>query len=100
MPEYETTEKITDAYMCVAVDSGQAMFMTLDAFKKILEEKTDKIFYDQACAATETEQKAGIVNNAVISSSGYGDDCYDVYVARNPEGKVIAASIEFLQEGE
>jgi len=97
----ETTEKITDDAKCVGVDSGQVMFANLDAFNQILEDPQEgEAFYWRACEATEGVDKAGIRDNVVVSRSGYGDGDYDVYVGYNDDGKVVAASVEFIQEGE
>jgi hypothetical protein len=102
LPKYKTTEKITDTHTYmgyVGVDSGQAMFANLDKRKQLLEKsQDDDDFYWKACDATESKNQAGIVDNTVVSSSGYGDGCYDVYVAYNEDGKVVAASIEFIDE--
>jgi hypothetical protein len=98
LPEYEVTERITNMHKCVGVDSGQAMFANLDERKQLLEKNQNDDFYWKACDATESENKAGIVDNTVVSSSGYGDDCYDVYIARNEDGKVVAASIKFIDK--
>ena len=100
LPEYETEDRITYEDNCVGVDSGQAMFANLDARKQLIEgsEKDFDGFYWAACDATESDHRAGIVANAAVSSSGYGDGCYDAYVARNDDDKVVAVSIVFLQE--
>jgi len=98
---YETTEKITNDSLCVGVDSGQVMFANLDAFNQILKDpQEEEAFYWRACAATDGVDKAGITDNVAVSRSGYGDGEYDVYVAYNDDGKVVAASVEFIQEGE
>lgn len=40
---------------------------------------------------------AGILDNrCCIASSGYGDGSYDCYVARDPEGKIVAATLKFI----
>ena len=100
LPKYKTIEKITGTSTYVGVDSGQAMFANLDKRKQLLEKSQDDDFYWKVCDTTESEKQAGIVDNTVVSSSGYGDGCYDVYVARNKNDKVIAASIEFIDEEE
>ena len=98
---YEATEKITDTAECVGVDSGQVMFANLDAFNQLLEDPQEgEAFYWRACETTDGEDKAGITDNVAVSRSGYGDGSYDVYVAYNNEGKVVVASVEFIQEGE
>ena len=97
---YEATEKITTDRLCVGVDSGQVMIANLKAFEQILKDPQEReAFYWRACTATEGEGKAGITDNAAVSHSGYGDGGYDVYVGYDNGSKVVATSVEFIQEG-
>lgn len=102
--QYFPTMKITggrEGY--VGVDSGKALFIDkkhYDDYMKMNKKETED-FYTQCYVATAiTNPGAGIVSGIPVSRSGYGDGCYDVFVERNKEGKVVAASIEFMQEEE
>lgn len=64
----------------VAVDSGQAGFF----FKNDYDSKvgTD-VFYDNVCHITLSGNECGLVEDfGVVSSSGFGDGWYKVYVSR------------------
>ncbi|MCC3352086.1 DUF4241 domain-containing protein [Ruminococcus albus] len=44
----------------------------------------------------EQRGAAPLDDKAFISSSGYGDGSYECFVARNPEGKIVAIKILFI----
>ena len=87
----------------IAVDSGQAGFF-------------DDLFYQQnqggdfgdlttffglACSLTLSDNHGGIINNrGVVSDTGLGDGSYDLFTGENSEGKIVAASIIFIDESE
>lgn len=55
-------------------------------------------FYGLACSLTLSKQKGGIMNNSgVVSSSGYGDGEYEVYVGENDIGEIVSISIIFIE---
>ena len=85
----------------IAVDSGQAGFFDLDFFRKNHGGEVGDLnsFYGLACAITLSPKQAGVIKKrGVVSSSGFGDGCYDVYVSRDEVGKIVAASLFFLEE--
>lgn len=99
--EFEPFEAISDAVDMVAVDSGQAMFASKEYYDKYLKlsKKEQNAFYDLCCDTTShTDLNAGIISDMPISSSGFGDSCYDVYVSRNDNGQIVTAAIEFISE--
>lgn len=82
----------------IGVDSGQAgiynlssMFQTisLDDFEKdengnLKNEIIDKenMWYSLCCDKTLSEDMAGVFKGCIVSSSGWGDGCYDVWVGK------------------
>jgi len=90
----------------VGVDSGQAGFFD-DAFYPRGDSTGEygdlSTFYGKACEATTEGSYAGILTDAsgygyaVVSSSGYGDGSYDLFVIER-EGLVVAARIVFIAE--
>lgn len=53
-------------------------------------------FYGRACEVTSP---AGIVDEGVVSSSGFGDGCYKALVAKE-NGKVTHVEVVFIDENE
>ena len=85
----------------IAVDSGQAGFFDLDFFRKNQGGEVGDLntFYGLACAITLSPKQAGVIKKrGVVSSSGFGDGCYDVYISRDEYGKIVAASLFFIEE--
>ena len=85
----------------IAVDSGQAGFFDLDFFRKNEGGEVGDLntFYGLACAITLSPKQAGVIKNrGVVSSSGFGDGCYNVFVSRDEVGKIVAASVFFVEE--
>ena len=85
----------------IAVDSGQAGFFDLDFFRNNHGGELGDLnsFYGLACAITLSPKQAGVIKKrGVVSSSGFGDGCYDVFVSRDECGKIVAASIFFIEE--
>ena len=85
----------------ISVDSGQAGFFDFNLFIKNHGGTFDdsNSFYGSACAITSSPLQAGIINNfGVVSSSGFGDGCYNVFVAKNDDNKIIAAYISFISQ--
>ena len=87
----------------IAVDSGQAGFFDLDFFRTNQGGEFGDLnsFYGLACSITLSPNQAGVIKNrGVVSSSGFGDGCYDVYVCKNEVGEIVAASLFFIEEEE
>ena len=85
----------------IAVDSGQAGFFDLDFFRKNEGGEFGDLdsFYGLACAITLSAKQAGVIKKrGVVSSSGFGDGCYEVLVCKNEAGKIVAASVIFFEE--
>jgi hypothetical protein len=74
-----------------AVDSGQMSISDADKFHLLPGE-----LYDTVCGKTSP---AGIIEDfAVASSSGYGDGGYDIGVAKDSEGRVVAVEVVFIPD--
>ena len=85
----------------IAVDSGQAGFFDFDFFQNNQGGEFGDLntFYGLACSITLSPKQAGVIKKrGVVSSSGFGDGCYDVYVSKNEVGKIVAASVFFVEE--
>lgn len=87
------------------VDSGQFGFFDLKYFLDQGESREydeESNFYHKVCKLTyneETKHQSGVIENSgVVSSSGYGDGSYNVKVARNKNGKVVAVQVDYFDE--
>ncbi|EGC04023.1 DUF4241 domain-containing protein [Ruminococcus albus] len=74
----------------VGVDSGECGIYDEDYFAKKCK---DKEWYESTFVQRGA---APLDDKAFISSSGYGDGSYECFVARNPEGKIVAIKILFI----
>lgn len=83
------------------VDSGQCGFF--DAAKYLQHQGGEygdlSTFYGQACAATATEGGGIVMGFGAVSSSGYGDGSYEVYV-HEVDGLAVAARVVFISDDE
>ena len=60
-----------------------------------------KKFFGLTCSLTLSKNHGGIMlNKGVVSETGFGDGCYSLYVGKNNEGKIVAASIIFITDEE
>lgn len=105
--EYSPSEIDTNSY--VGVDSGQAGIIDFEAWQDNVahpkDESVAEAWYKQACTHTLSRLQYGImVDNdcnwrdaayGLVSSSGYGDGCYRVYVAKNGSD-IVGIRIEFI----
>lgn len=83
----------------IGVDSGQAGFFDKANHPRVDAEYRDESnFYKQICNQTVDENIAHSDWYAV-SSSGYGDGSYSLYVAEE-NGEVVAAKIIFIDDNE
>ena len=85
----------------IAVDSGQAGFFDQNFYRKNHGGEVGDLnsFYGLACSTTLSPKQAGVIKKrGVVSSSGFGDGCYNVYVSRDEVGKIVAASLFFIEE--
>ena len=96
------------AYKChscyIGVDSGQAGIFDYEYYEKYHNGNTDDDWYGTVCDKTismynGTEFLDGNTVDGLgfVSSSGYGDGCYDCWVAER-DGKVVAIRVEYITE--
>lgn len=85
----------------IGVDSGQAGFFDYDYFLKTREkENSNWEWYKEICNLTykDDEFSGGIKDNkCCVSSSGYGDGCYFLYVHTNSKDEVVSACVDFTE---
>lgn len=86
----------------IGVDSGQASI-----FDKVYYDTNQggeygelDTFYGKCCHITEIKSCGIVENCGVVSSSGYGDGEYPVYVCRDKNGLVYCVYIEFVSDEE
>lgn len=87
----------------ITVDSGQAGFFDKTYFIKNQGGEVGDLnsLYGLSCAVTSSPKQAGTMQKkGVVSSSGFGDGCYNVFVARNYANKIVSAFIEFISQTE
>jgi len=91
----------------VDVDSGQAGFFESSAYRddsvireehygdgERIHDETDP-FYAVCCSHTLEALGAGTFEFGAVSSSGYGDGTYECLVAKNDDGEIVSAQINF-----
>jgi hypothetical protein len=91
----------------IGVDSGQAGVFSMDTYQN--DEKVkgltpydfkggapdiEDFWYRVCCNMTIGEPGWGTYDQGVVSSSGLGDGCYDVYVAKH-KGMIVGIHIDF-----
>ena len=85
----------------VGVDSGQAGIFDDKSYRGGEDEYGYGGWYDKCCDLTlKTEGghqilSAGVLEGGVVSSSGYGDGCYDCFTIKN-NGKIVGIRIVFM----
>lgn len=57
-------------------------------------------FYGRACEATEEGAGAGRLDEGFVSSAGFGDGAYPIYVTRREDGVVVAVEVVFIDDDE
>jgi len=90
----------------IGVDSGQAGVFDLELYAQdeavgIFEFSeritNESIFYDACCDITcNWKEKAGCIEYGAVSSSGFGDGSYPVFVGKGEDGEIVAISILFI----
>ena len=87
----------------IGVDSGQAGFFD-DAYYQQNQggEFGDlNTFFGLACSLTLSKNRGGIMqDHGVVSATGFGDGSYPLYIGKNADGKIVAASISFIDDDE
>lgn len=86
----------------IGVDSGQAGFFDRRYFNNVNKTKEVKdVFYDECCNITLNDDANSVLSSGkgVVSSSGYGDGGYNLYVAKDTLlDEIVAAKIVFIGE--
>ena len=93
----------------IGVDSGQAGVFDSQHYRddKVVENCQrihgeiiceDEPWYSICCDRTLSKDNAGSIPYGVVSSSGYGDGCYDVMIYYNEKEEAIKVEIEFIDE--
>ena len=83
----------------ISVDSGQAGFFDKNYFIKKQGGEVGELnsLFGFSCAVTSSPKQAGIIHKkGVVSSSGFGDGLYHVFVAKNSANKIVSAYIAFI----
>jgi hypothetical protein len=81
----------------VGVDSGQAGFFCEPTYNRVHDSEYGKPgFYGTCCTLTCGDDSAGVLGFGAVSSSGWGDGGYDCFVARDDQGRIVAAKIVFI----
>jgi hypothetical protein len=95
LPGEIPTTKWTKSKIDVGVDSGQAGF-----FANYPEEPRDDGWYDNICDLSLSRYEGGVIQDGVVSRSGFGDGGYKCYYRKNNEGKIVSAKIVFITKKE
>jgi len=94
----------------IGVDSGQAGVFDAAHYKNDADYEGFKFewpespltgegaFYDACCDVTlcETKDGGGVVPFGAVSRSGFGDGGYDLYIAKDEDGQIVATKIVFI----
>jgi hypothetical protein len=80
--------------MTIGVDSGQAGVFDLSSYGDDGED-----IYDDCCRQSLSKKRCGFLPGGFISSSGYGDGCYDVTVFKE-KGVSVAVEVVFICKDE
>lgn len=86
----------------VGVDSGQCGIYDEEYYNKYhTVDGVDDVWYDDVCEATLSKAQFGIMSNkGVVSSSGFGDGCYNCYIIEDKTGQVVGISVVFIEDEE
>lgn len=84
----------------VGVDSGTMSISDIDYYDKYHNNDVDDDWYEKNVCAWCSKKKAHIADRkSFISSSGFGDGCYDVF-SRVRNGNTIAIEVVFIDNNE
>lgn len=82
----------------IGVDTGIAGFFDFQKFKEIKEQSAlNKTFFDVVSEFSNSVDHHEILEYGTMSSTGFGDGVYALYVAED-KGEVVAARIVFIVE--
>jgi len=96
----------TEKHVASAVDSGQMSIVDANEYRRdciaVLEGEglTGEPWYDMCCEKTLSADGYGLLPGGVVSSTGYGDGCYDTVMGLDSDGKVVSVKITFIPEDE
>ena len=105
VPGTEWEETIIDG----GVDSGQLGFYDLNHYKKHEDIKSEpehnygdngEWWYGANCDVTLEGIGAGVIPFGCVSSSGYGDGSYPIFIQKDTDGKIIAIKAVFIGDKE
>ena len=84
-----------------AVDSGQMGIWDRLYYLSYQDNDWDGGWYRRVCEITLADAQTGTIDGrGCVSSSGYGDGCYDVSSAYDSNGCIIANKVDFIYEDE
>ncbi len=81
---------------------GDISFFGVSPWKEMSEsreEEEGERWYVSMCSRTLGEKSWGVYDSGVVSSSGFGDGSYSLYVAKK-RGKIVAMCVDFQVEEE
>lgn len=83
----------------VCVDSGQMGIYDYDYYKSVsTEDGVEDKWYDDICNLTLSDKRSGTKDDVcVVSSTGYGDGDYNVYIGTS-NGEVVYIGIIFIDD--
>lgn len=82
----------------IGVDSGQAGIFDVKEFKGIDGAAED--WYGKCCDLTLSDASVGLLPMGVVSSSGYGDGCYECWLAKDRDNEIVGIKVIFAEEDE
>ena len=87
----------------ITVDSGQAGFFDDYYYQQNQGGDFGDIttLFGLACSLTLSKNRGGILlDKGVVSETGFGDGCYPLFIGKNDDDKIVAASIIFITDSE
>ena len=88
-----------DKSFSYGVDSGQLGIFDASIYDSN-SEYGESGFYNDCCEATLSPERVGVVQGkGFVSSTGYGDGCYEGYSSFH-NGELIAFTVEFISQDE
>ena len=110
-----TAKNWENAKINVGVDSGQAGIYDVHFYRddSVVDNMTDKDrmyteekicenepWYSWNCDRTLSKEFGGSIPFGAVSSSGFGDGCYDCFYQQNEKGEIDAIKIVFINDDE
>lgn len=84
----------------IGLGDGDISFFDVSPWKEMTEsreEEDGEKWYESMCSRTLGEQRWGVYDEGVVSSSGFGDGSYALFVAKK-RGKIVAMCVDFQVE--